>query len=113
MFRDNELAHVFLYEKPVEISSLKLQPEELAAADWFDIDVLRRALTDRPEWLCTPNGGIRVLLNAISPVRPTRILFVCHGNICRSPMAELVMKHLAEERGMAERMEIASAATST
>ena len=43
----------------------------------------------------------------------TRILFVCHGNICRSPMAEFVMKDLAEKAGCADRFEIASAATST
>ena len=42
-----------------------------------------------------------------------RILFVCHGNICRSPMAEFVMKHLVEEAGLADQFEIASAATST
>ena len=42
-----------------------------------------------------------------------KILFICHGNICRSPMAEFVMKDLAERAGVAERFEIASAATST
>ena len=42
-----------------------------------------------------------------------KILFICHGNICRSPMAEFVMKHLVAEDGMAEQFEIASAATST
>ena len=42
-----------------------------------------------------------------------RILFVCHGNICRSPMAEMVLKHLLRERGIAGRFEVASAATST
>ena len=41
-----------------------------------------------------------------------RILFVCHGNICRSPMAELVMKDLVRRRGPAGAYEIASAATS-
>ena len=41
-----------------------------------------------------------------------RILFVCHGNICRSPMAELVMKDLVRRRGLAGAYEIASAATS-
>ncbi len=41
-----------------------------------------------------------------------RILFICHGNICRSPMAEFVMKDLAEKAGVADRFEIASAATS-
>ena len=43
----------------------------------------------------------------------TKILFVCHGNICRSPMAELYMKDLCARAGLAERFEIASAATST
>ena len=42
-----------------------------------------------------------------------KILFVCHGNICRSPMAEFVMKDLTAKAGLAERFEIASAATST
>ena len=42
----------------------------------------------------------------------TRILFVCHGNICRSPMAEFVMKNLARRAGRAAEFEIASAATS-
>lgn len=42
-----------------------------------------------------------------------KILFVCHGNICRSPMAEFVMKHLVEEHGLQDQFEIASAATST
>ena len=42
-----------------------------------------------------------------------RILFVCHGNICRSPMAEFVMKHLVAEAGLSDYFEIASAATST
>lgn len=43
----------------------------------------------------------------------TKILFVCHGNICRSPMAEFVMKDLVRKAGRAEEFSIASAATST
>lgn len=42
-----------------------------------------------------------------------KILFVCHGNICRSPMAEFVMKKLVDEAGRSSEFEIASAATST
>ena len=42
-----------------------------------------------------------------------RILFVCHGNICRSPMAEFIMKKLVKENGIEDRFFIASAATST
>ena len=41
-----------------------------------------------------------------------RILFVCHGNICRSPMAEYVMKGLVKKAGLEKEFQIASAATS-
>ena len=42
-----------------------------------------------------------------------RILFVCHGNICRSPMAEFVMKDLVRKAGLEDQFYIESAATST
>ena len=42
-----------------------------------------------------------------------RVLFVCWGNICRSPMAEFVLKDMVEKRGLCDCFEIASAATST
>ena len=42
-----------------------------------------------------------------------KILFVCHGNICRSPMAEFVFKKLIEEQGMKDEFYVSSAATST
>ena len=42
----------------------------------------------------------------------TKILFVCHGNICRSPMGEFVLKDMVKKAGVAERFEIASAAVS-
>ena len=43
----------------------------------------------------------------------TRILFVCHGNICRSPMAEFVMKDLVRQAGLGAQFHVESAATST
>ena len=42
-----------------------------------------------------------------------KILFVCHGNICRSPMGEFILKDLVEKAGLADRFQIESAATST
>lgn len=42
-----------------------------------------------------------------------RILFVCHGNICRSPMAEYIFKDLIAQKGIQDQFLIASAATST
>ena len=43
----------------------------------------------------------------------TKIMFVCHGNICRSPMAEFIFKKMAAERRIADRFLIASSATNT
>ena len=42
-----------------------------------------------------------------------KIMFVCHGNICRSPMAEFLMKELVKERGKSEEYFIRSSATSS
>ncbi len=42
-----------------------------------------------------------------------KIMFVCHGNICRSPMAEFILKKLVAEKGVADLFVIASCATST
>jgi protein-tyrosine phosphatase len=46
-----------------------------------------------------------------SSARRTSVLFVCLGNICRSPLAEGVFSHLAAEAGLADRFEIDSAGT--
>ena len=43
----------------------------------------------------------------------TKILFICHGNICRSPMAEFVMKDIVKKQGIENEFLISSAATST
>ena len=42
----------------------------------------------------------------------TKILFVCHGNICRSPMAEFIMKDLVRKAGLSAQVQIDSADTS-
>jgi low molecular weight protein-tyrosine phosphatase len=45
------------------------------------------------------------------PGQPYRVLFVCLGNICRSPTAEAVFRHLVEQEGLSDRIEIDSAGT--
>jgi len=42
-----------------------------------------------------------------------KIMFICHGNICRSPMAEFIMKDIVRKAGLSDSFEIASCATST
>ena len=42
-----------------------------------------------------------------------KIMFVCHGNICRSPMAECIMKHLIEKENLQDQIQVYSSATST
>ena len=42
-----------------------------------------------------------------------KILFVCHGNICRSPMAEFVLKDMVKKAGLTDKFLIRSVATST
>lgn len=42
-----------------------------------------------------------------------KIMFVCHGNICRSPMAEFIFKDMAQKQNISHLLQIASCATST
>ena len=53
------------------------------------------------------------MLKSLEYNKIIKILFVCHGNICRSPMAEFVMKDLVKKAGQEDRFVIESAATST
>lgn len=43
----------------------------------------------------------------------TKIMFVCHGNICRSPMAEFLLKDLLNKKGISDNFIVSSSATST
>ena len=43
----------------------------------------------------------------------TKVMFICHGNICRSPMAEFILKDMVKRRGIEKNFLIASSATST
>ena len=53
-----------------------------------------------------------ILQMRMSQSIPTRVLFVCLGNICRSPLAEAVFRHKVRERGVESEFQIDSAGTS-
>jgi len=61
LFRDNEYSDVFVYTKPVEISQLKLQTEELEGAAWFEAGELDRLLKDRDPRFCVPRASFALL----------------------------------------------------
>lgn len=68
-----------------------------------------------PELINLSDGIIFIDNNAVIKyhIIMIKILFVCHGNICRSPMAEFVLKDMGKHRGLENDFVIASSATST
>jgi protein-tyrosine phosphatase len=68
----------------------------------------RRLSEERP--LCLV--GRRYPAPVPPPPRPFRVLFVCWGNICRSPTAEGILRRCVDEAGLADRIEVDSAGTS-
>ena len=58
-------------------------------------------------------NGFYYLCTALITNLAMKVLFVCHGNICRSPMAEFILKALVKARGLEDRFHIESAAVST
>ena len=61
---------------------------------------------------CVTIAALCDMMEKNSRRRWVRILFICHGNICRSPMAEYIMKELVKREGVAGDWEIESAAVS-
>jgi len=55
--------------------------------------------------------GVKRIIGSVYALIVYRILFVCHANVCRSPIAEYVMKHLVREAGMESEFHIESAGT--
>ena len=70
--------------------------------------------------LCAPSTTTHFALRIthfqqkeISHMAPTVITFVCHGNICRSPMAEFIMKYVVQQAGLETQFSITSVAATT
>ena len=58
IFDDNEIAFVFVYEEPVDLSKLTLQKEEVSDAAWFDLDTLTQRVEENDPAFCADPGGI-------------------------------------------------------
>lgn len=61
LFRDNEVTSVFVYQEPVELSELRLQPEEVEEARWFGLDEVAAEIRVSRERFCLPTEGLNVL----------------------------------------------------
>ena len=60
-FRDDEVAFVYVCDKPVKLSELRLQKEEVEAAGWFDLEETWQAVLRHDPMYCVPRGGLEVL----------------------------------------------------
>ncbi len=62
LFKDNEVAFVYVYEKPVDIGSLVLQKEEVDEVRWFDINAVHEGCIHRDGTFCVPMEGLETLM---------------------------------------------------
>ena len=61
MFRDEEIAFVYIYQEPVNTEELVLQTEEVEAVQWFDLDEVYEQCGKHREIFCVPTGGLEVV----------------------------------------------------
>ena len=76
MFKDNEVAFVYVYEKPVDISKLKLQTEEVEEVRWFNIDEVHERCMHRDGTFCVPTEGLETVMKYIKE-REERAILTC------------------------------------
>lgn len=60
-FRDNEIAWVYVYREPVDLSSLRLQESEVSEVRWFDLETVWAELPHRRDYYCIPTPGLALL----------------------------------------------------
>ena len=61
VFRDNEIAHVYVYYEQVDQNSLTLQKSEVAAVRWFSLDDVWNEIQHSRDRFCVPAGGLKIL----------------------------------------------------
>lgn len=66
-FRDNEVANIFVYNKPVNIPDLVLQREEIESVGWYDLEeTIKKCTKPRDPEYCVPMGGLIILSRFLS-----------------------------------------------
>ena len=70
LFRDNEIAWVFVCRRPVEISRLRLQREEVEEVRWFDAEAVAEEIRTSRERFCVPSASLRLLLRFLKEGAP-------------------------------------------
>ena len=61
LFKDNEIAFLYLYEKPVEEAGLILQAEEVECVRWFDLEEVYAAVSVHDQTFCVPSESLHIL----------------------------------------------------
>ena len=61
LFRDEELAFVYIYSQPVNINDLVLQKEEVESVEWFDLEDTYEECQKCRDKFCVPSGGFEVV----------------------------------------------------
>ena len=61
LFRDEELAFVYIYSQPVNINDLVLQKEEVESVEWFDLEDTYEECQKSRDRFCVPSGGFEVV----------------------------------------------------
>ena len=70
LFRDDEIAWVFVYDRPVKAEALQLQAEEVSAVEWFDVDELKKFVAAEDPRFCVTPQGLDVLTAYLSKEEP-------------------------------------------
>lgn len=73
MFKDNEIAFVYVYEGEVDISKLSIQEEELDSVEWFNLEEVYKACQPpRDEKFCVPMGGLEIVRTFVKEKQETQ-----------------------------------------
>ena len=70
LFRDNEIAWVYVCRRPVEIAALRLQPEEVEEVRWFDAEKVAEEIRTSRARFCVPAASLRLLLRFLADGAP-------------------------------------------